>query len=282
MVDELELRESTRRTVVAESADICIGGRLSDFASVGASSAELRVCRTKRKSNQNESCRQKEREKPTLPRLRVIKLVVLAATLALLPNSSTRGSNSRGGGTWDKVWRLRRVGDGGAFSFSLSRREAVLRRKLRPRIDLRPLLRGSSSSGSCLSGFGDGVFITLPVDVLREKNGIPEGVRRGLRRLERDRPGLVVTTDGVAAAGVPAVWLPMAVLVVLLLLILDVRVRERTVEAVLSLRKVLRIREPVDSWSCEFRDDDDEVPLARPTMSFVEAAIRRGYSCSEV
>lgn len=60
----------------------------------------------------------------------------------------------------------------------------------------------------------------LPLDALREKKGMPDGVRRGLTMLERDLPGLVATTDG----GTP-VAAHCAVRFVLLLLWLDVRVR---------------------------------------------------------
>lgn len=106
---------------------------------------------------------------------------------------------------------------------------------------------------------------------MREKNGIPDGVRRGLSRLERERPGLVVTTAGVAAEAEAAAWLTTAVRVVLLLLTLDVRAR-LAIEDVLSLRNVLRILDVVDSRSESPRDEPDE----SPTMSFVDAASRRG------
>lgn len=39
-------------------------------------------------------------------------------------------------------------------------------------------------------------------DGRRLKKGMPEGVRRGLRRLDLDRPGLVVTTEGAPVAAV--------------------------------------------------------------------------------
>ena len=210
----------------------------------------------------------------TLPRLRVIMLVVLAATPALRPNSSTARPSgwSLSGSTLENVWRFVAVLGEGGTTFSLSLLEAVLRRKLRPRMDLRPPLLVFSSPAAATSGpscAGDGICVTtLPVEDLREKNGIPDGVRRGLRRLERERPGLVVTTAG----GAKEVWLPIAVRVVLLLLALEVRGR-LTIEAARSLRNVVRTLDPVASWS---RVDD-----ARPTMSFVEAARRRGYRCSE-
>lgn len=70
-----------------------------------------------------------------------------------------------------------------------------------PRIDLRPPLPLLSDEGvekgSPRSRLGDGVVADMSLlDPLREKKGMPDGVRRGLIRLERDRPGLVVTTAG--------------------------------------------------------------------------------------
>ena len=41
-----------------------------------------------------------------------------------------------------------------------------------------------------------GCSTPFSVGARRWKNGIPEGVRRGLSRLERDLPGLVVTKEG--------------------------------------------------------------------------------------
>lgn len=135
----------------------------------------------------------------TLPLLRVIKLedeALLAATLARRPNSSVvRSVVLVAEGIVPMVWRLK-PGDGGAFS-TLSFLEVLLRRKLRPRMDLRPLF--SSGGDSVTSMLGEaGAVEVLPLELLREKKGMPEGVRRGLRRLERERPGLVVTTAGVA------------------------------------------------------------------------------------
>jgi len=77
-------------------------------------------------------------------------------------------------------------------------------------MDRRPLR--SFSAGSNVVGEGSGagtvgdaaaarlMLDMLPPDVRRElKKGMPdEGVRRGLSRFERDRPGLVATTDGAA------------------------------------------------------------------------------------
>lgn len=119
---------------------------------------------------------------------------------------------------------------------------------------------------SCL---GEGVAVTLPPEDLREKKGMPEGVRRGLRRLERERPGEVVTTEG----GGLVFRRVLDVVVVPLLLTLDVRGREDA-DAVLSLLKLLRIFELVeaDDDSCEARET---APDANPAISFADAAILR-------
>ena len=80
---------------------------------------------------------------------------------------------------------------------------------------MRPLF----SSGGDESTTGEaGAVDELPLEFLR-KNGMPEGVRRGLSKLERERPGLVVTTAGVGGAeeeGTPLEVMP-AVIVLLLL-----------------------------------------------------------------
>lgn len=87
------------------------------------------------------------------------------------------------------------------MSFS-PRFDVLVRKKLRPRIDLRPLFSsgGDDSTFSRLGEAGAVEVEVLPLELLREKKGIPEGVLRGLRRLERERPGLVVTTAGVEGA----------------------------------------------------------------------------------
>lgn len=82
-------------------------------------------------------------------------------------------------------------------------------RNVMPRIDRRPLRSFSSATAATGDGSGAGtvgelaaatlmVDMLLPPDVRRElKKGMPdEGVRRGLSRLDRERPGLVATTDG--------------------------------------------------------------------------------------
>lgn len=193
-------------------------------------------------------------------------LDVLATTLARLPNSSMiLVSTSFGGGTIDCVLRTRYGCGGGSGAFSFSFFDP--RRKLRPRIDLRPLFR--SPGESALSWLGEGVATILPPVDLREKKGMPEGVRRGLRRLERERPGEVVMTEG----GGLVFMCAFDVVVVLLLLTLDVRGREEA-DAVLSLLKLLRILELVeaDDDSCESRET---APVAKPAISFAEAAILR-------
>jgi hypothetical protein len=78
---------------------------------------------------------------------------------------------------------------------------------LSPRIDFRPpllLLFSSIGENSPFSMLGEGVLReTSEVELLREKKGMPEGVRRGLMRLDRERPGLVATTEG---GGMTEVW----------------------------------------------------------------------------
>lgn len=133
-----------------------------------------------------------------MPLLRVITLddVLLVAMLARRPDSSVvRSAALVAEGTDPMVWRLK-TGEGGAFS-TLSFLEVLLRRKLRPRMDLRPLFSSGGESVASMLGEAGAVEV-LPLELLREKKGIPEGVRRGLSRLERERPGLVVTTAGVA------------------------------------------------------------------------------------
>lgn len=131
------------------------------------------------------------------------------------------------------VWRLK-TGEGGVFSI-LSFFEVLLRRKLRPRMDLRPLF--SSGGDSVVSMLGEaGAAEVLPLELLREKKGMPEGVRRGLSRLERERPGLVVTTAGVDEEDEEGGALKaLAVVVVLELLWLTVLAREMA-DACLSWR----------------------------------------------
>jgi hypothetical protein len=80
----------------------------------------------------------------------------------------------------------------------LSRFDPPERRKFNPRIDFLPFF----SSPDVFSAFGEGVAVEDVgsielLDDLREKKGIPDGVRRGLIKLDRERPGLVVTTAGV-------------------------------------------------------------------------------------
>jgi hypothetical protein len=75
-------------------------------------------------------------------------------------------------------------------------------RKLRPRIDLRPLRSFSSflsfSFSSRVPLPSGGEVGILPVDTLRVKKGIPDGVRLGLSRLERERFRLASGIVGVA------------------------------------------------------------------------------------
>lgn len=77
-----------------------------------------------------------------------------------------------------------------------------------PKIDFRPLLSFSFSSNDVSStGVGSTVLILLLPDPLREKKGMPEGVRRGLRR---DLPGDEAT--GAAAVAFVLLLLMLAVL----------------------------------------------------------------------
>ena len=167
----------------------------------------------------------------------------------------------------EKVDRFVEAG-GDRVDLSLSRFDPPERRKFNPRIDLRPFF----SSLTVLSATGDGVAwaeagsIEL-LDDLREKNGIPDGVRRGLIRLDRERPGLVVTTAGVLIDVEDAsCW--FAVRAVPELLCDDVRALA-IIEA-LSLLTLLRPSEPVVLIEYSL------LLLARLAMSLVDDAIRFG------
>jgi hypothetical protein len=186
--------------------------------------------------------------------LRVNKLELLfgVAKLCLLPNSSTTLPTlslcllAELAVDDENVDLTEGVGgESGPPPFSLSLFDPPERRKLSPKMDLRPLpLVDFSSIGenSPFSMLGEGVLReTSEVEDLREKKGMPEGVRRGLMREERERPGLVAKTEGGGKAeDCEAVWF---VRVVLALLWLDVRVRVN--EGTLPLRILLRPREPV-------------------------------------
>lgn len=94
---------------------------------------------------------------------------------------------------------------------------ALRLRKLSPSMDFLPLFSSCPASTGRVGGGGD--FGGAPeIDGLRDaKKGMPEGVLRGLSRLERERlPGLVVLTVGVRL---------LAVRDVLLLLVLEVLIR---------------------------------------------------------
>lgn len=115
----------------------------------------------------------------------------------------------------------------------------------------------------------------LPDDALRAKNGIFDGVRRGLSRLDRDRPGLVATTVGAVPKYEVGAGAALVVREVLLLLVLVVRVRPKEEE-----RLVCRLRDPIDAVvSCESLDTSGGA-LANDAMSFVDAANRRGKTGS--
>ena len=184
----------------------------------------------------------------------------------------------------DETEKVDLADDGGeSMPLSLSRFEPPERKKLRPRIDLRPPLPPLSDDdgvekGSPASGLGDGVVAeTSLFEPLREKNGMPdEGVRRGLTTLERDRPGLVVTTAGggmVAVESSPPWAARSAVRVVLLLLWLEVRCRRKGGTWALP-RRLLRpsepVAEPYDAGGGMLDESDMDERL------FVEAARRRG------
>lgn len=123
------------------------------------------------------------------------------------PNSSTVGMipSSRDDCEVENIVREEEdVCNADAWGSRLELDEPLARRKPRPRIDLRPLL--SSLSGVDDSRFGEGVEVdivsaTLPLEVFREKNGMPDGVRRELDGPATDLLGLVVTIEGVACAG---------------------------------------------------------------------------------
>lgn len=235
----VKLSESTRRMVADERPATCIGGRLivrlpSSF------------------------------DPTVLPRLRVIKLLVLVATPALRPNSSVLdlGVLPSSELTVEAV-DFPRLGEGGALSL-----RSFERRKLMPRIDLRPLLRspgglgwvadaGEVEPGSVL---GEGVPVMLPVELLREKNGIPDDEgRRGLSRLDRDRPGLVVTTVGGAFVFWSAV---RAVPVLLVLSVLDLLIIDEPSLLERPSEPVLFANEPVEGL------------LASAAISLDDAAMR--------
>lgn len=120
--DVVELSESTLLTVAGESAATCIGGRLR---ALPASSLDPTV----------------------LPRLRVARLAAgaLVATLGCLLNSSALDLGSRSAalvvaatGVPETV-ALPNLGETGGLSL-----RSLDRKKLMPRIDLRPLLRSSA------------------------------------------------------------------------------------------------------------------------------------------
>lgn len=169
-------------------------------------------------------------------------------------------------GEVEKVDRFVEAG-GDRVDLSLSRFDPPERRKFNPRIDLRPFF----SSPTVLSAAGDGVALAEPgsielLDDLREKNGIPDGVRRGLIRLDRERPGLVVTTAGVLIVEDASCW--FAVRAVPELLCDDVRAL--AIIDALSLLTLLRPSEPVVLIEYSL------LLLARLAMSLVDDAIRFG------
>ena len=92
-------------------------------------------------------------------------------TLGRRPNSSTVGATD--GRRDPDGWRV-------TFSRSFSRREAVERRKPKPRIERRPAdVEAESGTG----GGGGGGAVSddaLEAELLRAKNGMPVGVLRGL------------------------------------------------------------------------------------------------------
>ena len=244
--DTVELSESTRRTVAGASAATLIGGK--PLLALAPPSFDPNV----------------------LPRLRVIKLLVLAATPgALRPNSSVLdfGILPSSELIVDALaLDFPRLSEGGALSLSL---RSLERKKLRPRIDLRPLLRSPGGLGCCVidageteprSVLGEGVPAMLPVELLREKKGIPDDDgRRGLSRLERDLPGLVVTKVG----GGLVFWRVVSAVPVLL------------VDSVLDLDIIDEpslLERPNDPALAAI-ELDDALP-AKPAMSFELAAIR--------
>ena len=107
-------------------------------------------------------------------------------------------------------------------SFSFSLLEAVLLKKFNPRMDFDELDDGKDELVLEMLLVRSGVaevaeVVAGPEEAdLREKKGIPEGVPRGLGKLERDWPGVVAFRDG-------STKLAMAVLLLLLLLELEGR-----------------------------------------------------------
>lgn len=107
---------------------------------------------------------------------------------------------------------------------------------------------------------GEGVAVTEPEELLREKNGMPEEEgRRGLRSDERDLPGEVVTSCGGGA-------FPLAVSAVELLEVLSVLARLIMLE--LSLPADLP-SDPPGGCAMEL----ELVLLAKPAISLELAAI---------
>lgn len=222
---------------------ICIGGKFDGRASGGEWSGPLSVC----------------------PRLRAAKLEEAEEGVDRRePNSLIDVFSGKTNVLGDFCERLSTAaGEAGGFSFS--RREAVLLRKLSPRIERRP----SGDAAFCDTA-GELVGALLLLD-LREKKGMPEGVRRGLSSDERDRPGLVATTDG------GAVTMVFGCVAVPALLMLDVRVRGM-VEIALSLFEVWRtpLAPVVDALSTTGDRGVDEFE-ARPAMSLVDPVRRRDH-----
>ena len=196
-------------------------------------------------------------------------MIIVDPALARVPNSPT-DTLVLIGSVEGPPDRLRTVATGSGFSFSLL--EAVLRRKLRPSIDRRP-----SGDGNALSTLGDAKPTTLFDEDLREKKGIPDGVRRGLRRDDLERPGLMATTEGVGSE-----TLPRGFVAVPPLLMLEVRVRGTSLVDALSVRSDCRTLAPSPEGDVAETGDLGADPFeARPAISFVEPASRRGYQGSE-
>lgn len=189
-----EVRESTLCIVVAGKGETWNGGSCVGLAaSVEVASAELNVL-VRNVSYPYQRCQADLML--TLPRLRAPKLeAFLWGRDDLRPNSSvTSKSGSRGELSVEAEDSDANVGPGDGKDLSLSRLAELGRRKLRPKIDFRPLFSSAILASSPSSTEADDWVLCL-----REKKGMPEGVLRGLSKLDLDRPGLVATTAGVEA-----------------------------------------------------------------------------------
>lgn len=138
----------------------------------------------------------------------------------------------------------------------------MLRRKFSPKIDFRPLLLLFSSTAVFSPWVEPGVDSgILMLEDFLEKKGMPEGVLRGLKRLDLDLPGVETELE----IGGGSVEIATVVRLVLLLLVLAVRVLGG-----IELGRVTSARR-----LCRRRDAESSPRFARPAMSLLEAAMRR-------